>query len=342
MLNTISIWTRPISGGHLVARKLFDIHIRDFEGEDFDQIYEDMVYCLHRYGLSFDDYCVFQLHRKSESQREEYVSDKLRYYYCDLLNEPEIEGLMTDKYRCYQAYKQFYKRDIVAIKSPDDKATFLEFIKRHPNFMYKPLGDHSGHGISIINSESMDINSWFDEMIANSPGIAEELLIQGEEMNRMNSSALNTCRIMTFTIGDEVKIIAAVLRMGVGEAITDNAGQGGIYASIDPRTGIIQSDARNYANNHYLQHPTTGTTIPGFHLPKWEDALDLIKLMATHRKGTTLIGWDIAYTDKGWVMVEANDNGAWQIVQSNLDNGKKKELYALMDRYFSHIEKNRS
>ncbi len=75
-------------------------------------------------------------------------------------------------------------------------------------------------------------------------------------------------------------------------------------------------------------------------MPEWDKAVALIKQMATHRKGTTLIAWDIAYTKDGWVMVEGNDNGAWCIMQSNLQKGLKPELYALMDRYFEHKEKN--
>ena len=329
-------------GGYAFARKLFDIHSKDFIGEDFDHIYEDMVYCLHKYGLSFEDYCVFNLHRKSESQRNSYVSDKLRYYYCDILNAPDVEALMTNKYSCYLEYQPFYKRDMVLIERPEDKDKFQNFLKNHPRFIYKPIGDHSGHGIAIIDSSETDMDGWFEKITEEAPGVVEELMIQGEELNRINPTSVNTCRIMTFTIGDEVTLFAGVLRMGVGDSTTDNAGAGGIYASIDTETGIIRSDARNYANDHYLYHPTTGTLIPGFRLPEWNEAVELIKQMARHRKGTTLIAWDIAYTDKGWCMVEANDNGAWQIIQSNLDNGKKRELYKLMDRYFSQTKKTLS
>ena len=31
------------------------------ENDIFDDIYVDMVYCLHRYGLSFQDYCIYNL-----------------------------------------------------------------------------------------------------------------------------------------------------------------------------------------------------------------------------------------------------------------------------------------
>ena len=134
-------------------------------------------------------------------------------------------------------------------------------------------------------------------------------------------------------------IIGATLRMGVGNSIKDNAGLGGIYASVDPSTGVIQSDAKNYMNEHFLFHPTTRCQIIGFRMPEWDKAKALITDMATHRLGTTLISWDIAYSERGWCMVEANDNGDWSIIQSNFQKGRKRELVDLMDRYFNNLKK---
>lgn len=126
--------------------------------------------------------------------------------------------------------------------------------------------------------------------------------------------------------------------MGVGDSITDNAGAGGIFASIDIESGIIKTDAKNYNNYHYLFHPSTGTKIIGFQLPHWDEARELITDMALNQLGTTLISWDIAFSYKGWCMVEANDNGDWSLIQANSEVGRKDELYSLMDRYFNTLQ----
>ena len=303
--------------------------------EDLKAVYDDMVYCLHRYGLSFQDYCIYGLHNKSEYCRKQFVSDKLRYHYCDLLNAPEVYEIMTDKYLCYTVYKPFFKREVVPVLSESDKDNFLRFVKNNHDFIYKPLEDHSGHGVELIHADKINPSEWFDDMIANHRGIVEEVIKQGDPLNKLNSHSVNTCRVETFTIGDEVYIMGATLRMGVGDSIKDNAGSGGIYASVDPETGILQSDAKNYHNQHYLFHPNTKCQILGFKLPDWDEAKALIQAMSTHRDGTTLIAWDIAYSNNGWCMVEANDNGDWGILQSNLQKGKKEALYRLMDKFFN-------
>lgn len=124
-------------------------------------------------------------------------------------------------------------------------------------------------------------------------------------------------------------------RIGVGNSVMDNAGSGGIYASVDFEHGFVQTDAVNYIGEHFNIHPDTGVQIVGYRMPRWDEALALIHEMATTMKGTTLVSWDIAYSTKGWLMVEANDNGDWSIIQSNQLVGKKAELYAYMDKYFS-------
>lgn len=320
--------------GKEVAYQLFKSHKSSFEGTAFDEIYTDMVYCLHRYGLSFQDYCIYNLINKSERCRQNFVADKLRYHYCDILNGKGIQQIMTDKFECYNKYSQFFKRKVIPCIHADGLQDFIEFTNHVSKFIYKPLAEHSGHGISIINSNPTDLKRWFLETAAERPGIVEELIVQGKEMNKMNPGSINSCRIVSFTIADNVTIIGGALRMGVGESVTDNAGSGGIYASIDTEHGVIQSDAKNYLNQHFKYHPTTGTPIIGFKLPEWDKAVELVRQMSTHLDGTTLISWDIAYGKDGWCMVEANDNGDWSIIQSNLEIGRKDELYALMDKYF--------
>lgn len=324
--------------GKSFAHKLINSN-KDFSNDDsIEDIYVDMVYCLHRYGLSFLDYVSYGLKDKSENLRKMFVSDKLRYFYCDILNTSSVKDIMTNKFKCYEKFQTFYKRNVVSLISQNDKDSFLKFVKSHHKGIFKPLTDHSGHGISLINFDEINPNEWFDKTIEMSPGVLEELIIQGNQLNELNPASVNTCRVVTFRINDRVIIFAATLRMGTGNSIMDNAGTGGIYASVDPETGIVQSDAINLDNQHFLIHPLTKHQIIGFKLPKWEEAKELVTSMALHLSGATLISWDIAYSNKGWCMVEANENGAWRIIQSNLKKGKKQELYSLMDNFFMSID----
>ena len=91
------------------------IHCQKEEWKEYSEAYiiRDMIYALHRFGLSFQDYCIYDLINKTNQCRESFVSDKLRYHYSDVLNGQEILPLMTNKYTCYRKYKPFFKRKVI-------------------------------------------------------------------------------------------------------------------------------------------------------------------------------------------------------------------------------------
>lgn len=321
--------------GISMIKDYIEIYKQDFQGYKFAYIVRDMIYSLHRFGFSFQEYCVYGFVNLTSRCRSTFVADKLRYQYCDILNKKEIEHLMTDKYACYNAYKRFYKREIIGCYCMKDKDAFIDFVSRHDRFIFKPLNEHSGHGVKILITSQISPELFFAESVSKGEFVVEELIQQGHELSLIHPNSVNSLRVVTFVINNRVKIIGATLRMGCGNAFADNAGLGGIYASIDSQHGIVQTDAMNYKGEHFNFHPTTGVQINGFKLPKWHEALNLIEEISTEVEGTTLISWDIAYSNKGWVMVEANDNGAWIILQSNKMIGLKSVLYSSMDEYFN-------
>lgn len=305
--------------------------------QDEKRLIRDMIYCLHRFGFKYEEYWVYGLMHRNTACRKTFVSDKLRYHYCDILNSPDILPLTTDKWACYLRFKPFYKREMVLLAGPESRQAFIDFASRNPRFIYKPLTEHSGRGIEMVSARQTDLNAFLDRATADGHrGVVEELIEQGTEAAAMHPGSVNSVRVTTFTIGQEMHIIRALWRIGAGGAFVDNAGAGGMYAGIDARHGFVETDAVTYKGAHYNIHPDTGVQIVGYRLPEWDKALRLLHEMATHVEGATLVSWDIAYSRKGWLMVEANDNGDWTVLQGNKKEGKKAELYALMDQYFKN------
>lgn len=317
--------------GKKMAVQAITGHESGQEIKDINQVVRDMIYCLHRFGFSFQDYCIYDfVHNADITYRTSFVADKLRYHYCDMLNSPEIYRIMTDKYACYQHYSEFYKRTVMGGGSKG----LIEFIKAHDYFIFKPLEDHSGHGVEVYKSSEIDCKTFIEQKLQQGPFVLEELIEQGDETARMHPKSVNTCRVLTFYDGNDVDIVGTTWRVGQGESIKDNAGAGGMYAFINPKTGVVETDAINYKGHHFQKHPDTGIQFEGFQMPAWDEAISTINRMATHIKGSTLIAWDIAYSKQGWVMVEANENGDWSIIQSNKRQGMKNRLFDLMDKYF--------
>jgi glutathione synthase/RimK-type ligase-like ATP-grasp enzyme len=296
----------------------------------------DMIYCLHRYGISFQDYWIYEFPYKSNSAREDFVSDKLRYHYCDILNDDIVLPLTTDKYSCYKRFKQFFKRDVLGIYTNNDFDLFEEFTKKHSSFIFKPLNEHSGKGIELISTKDIDVRLFFENKLSRGSFVVEEVIQQGEEVAKMHSACINSFRVVTFRLpNNDVKIIGVTWRIGSGNSVMDNAGAGGMFAVVNPELGYVETSARRYNTEEYYIHPDSGVIIPGFQLPKWEEAKEMIKNIALSLPEATMISWDLCYSNKGWMMIEANDNGDWSIIQSNKKIGLKPYLYSLMDKHFN-------
>lgn len=323
--------------GKGMAKKVIQSHVCSDDIKDTYAVVLDMLYCLHRFGFSFENYCTYDFaHNKDLEYRSSFVADKLRYHYCDILNSKKIFEIMTDKYACYQHYGKYFKRTMIGCYSEKDRDGFNSFVNHHTSFIYKPIEEHSGHGVEIFNCDKIVPNVFFDNKLANGAFVIEELIEQGEELARMHPNSVNSCRVLTFTLGKKVEIIGTTWRVGAGNAIVDNAGSGGMYASINPKTGIVETDAINFRGLQFEKHPDTGVQFRGFQMPLWNEAILLVKEMASLISGSTLISWDIAYSNKGWVMVEANENGGWNVIQSNKKIGLKQQLFGYMDEFFKN------
>ena len=112
----------------------------------------------------------------------------------------------------------------------------------------------------------------------------------------------------------------------------DNATAGGLAAAIDPETGIVTSEACREDLSRMLFHPDTGVKIIGMQIPQWDDLLKLVDQLAHVVPEQRFVGWDLALTDQGWVMVEGNDNAMVTAIQMC----ERKGLRERFDRAFKH------
>jgi len=87
----------------------------------------------------------------------------------------------------------------------------------------------------------------------------------------------------------------------------------------------LDSDGCDEYLNRYECHPNSGIKYVGFQLPAWDECIALVKEMGALVPRLGYIGWDLAYTDSGWVLVEAN-GGSQFVSQICYDKGCKPEI----------------
>ena len=172
------------------------------------------------------------------------------------------------------------------------------------------------------NIYKLDLNQLFDDPITiteiyskviNSGFLFQEVVRQHSELNRLNSSCLNTIRMDTFIDeSGKASIISGHIRMSINNNHVDNISSGGCFVSIDLQTGKLRkygySPIKNKVPKALTQHPVTKVVFENLIIPFFPEAKELVLKTAVCMPGLRLVGWDVAIAETGPVLIEGNSD----------------------------------
>ncbi len=168
--------------------------------------------------------------------------------------------------------------------------------------------------------EELSIGKWIVQMGMKS----------GKSIARINNSALNTTRIVTILNGDKPEYLTGFQSFATNNEPTDSWSKGSVYVGID----IASNRLKKYAYYHpHLKggalvesHPDSRIVFENYEIPQLQDAVDLC--LKAHRLlyFNFVIGWDVAITENGPVILEANEKPGMNAVQC-LDGGLSERIY---------------
>ena len=277
-------------------------------------IFFDMISCANKYGAEYMDYDLFEMYNVPKNQRDTYLTrgrnnaiDK-KYNNKDYINKVELKDQFNTN------FNKYLKRDWIKVDGTDKKDV-IEFIKKHDVFMAKPIDGSCGKKIEkIIVKDYKNLDELYEYLI-NKNFELEELIIQDESVAKIYPGSINTVRVVSILKDNEPHIICAYFRIGNGENFVDNFNSGGMVAPVDEKTGIVKDKAIDKNKNLYEKHPVTGTKIKGFKFPHWEEAMKMVKEACLIIPEVGYVGWDIGFSNKGPLFVEANDFPGHDIYQ---------------------------
>lgn len=279
-------------------------------------IFCDMVWCGIRYGAGYVDYDVIGFYKLNSKQRKTMLTRGINNKFVKRLNEREYWHLFNNKNEFNEMFIEYLKRDFIYPVNEKKEET-IEWMKKHEVFFAKPNDGQCGKNIEKINVADWneDFEKLYNHLIENKLYLLEEPVIQCEEMNKLNKSSVNTTRMVS-VMNDkgEVTILATFVRIGNGKCV-DNFNSGGMTAKVDVETGIILEEAVNKKGELFENHPLTGTKIKGFQIPYWNEAKEMVKEAAKKSKHVRYVGWDVAMSINGPVLIEGNQFPGHDIYQ---------------------------
>lgn len=310
------------------------------ENKNFLGLVFDTGNCVFRYGFGLTDYLNYKLYNKNSKERKQYVSTKTENKFYETVSPSAYKKRYTIKPDFLADFKDFTKRDFIVPKE-DNYNEFLEFLDKHEVFMSKP---YDGLGGADVKKEySKDIENkeeYFNNAIKNRIFL-EELVKQHPDMNKLCEKSVNTMRIMTFNDHGKSRIIWMGLRVGNGINSIDNFHAKGMAVNIDINTGKLVGNAIDKDLNEYEEHPFTHVKFDGFQIPCFEEAKKMVLEASLRSDKILVVGWDVAISDKGPVIIEGNRRPGFDIVQV-LSGGRMDIINEVLSSVNSEKSKNAS
>ena len=277
------------------------------------QLRKDIKKCYYKYLTTPQEYFLFRFYELDDIERSKFLSDNIKIR-CLLKTTGEeiFANELCDKYNFYKLTANYFKRCVIAIggdRPNGDISSFVNFTKQHSDLFAKPLAASFGAGAHVIKITNHDeAVAEFERLTKCGEWIIEDRIIQSKEMSVWNESSVNTVRLPCFlTSNGSFHALAPVLRVGRKGSVVDNAGGGGIIACIDIKSGVITTNGKDESGLEYIEHPDSCQKFRGWQVPNWRELLALAEeihrnCLSNHR----YIGFDFAFTNKGWVLIEGN------------------------------------
>lgn len=293
---------------------------------DRNVVVSDILFCYFVYGFLPEEYFYYSLEDTDDFYKQSFISDRDRNKIVYSLNDIIDMGIFFDKWKTYDFYKKYYHREAVLIKNQNDKLIFEQFILKYPRFVKKKVNLSRGESVELIDTHNVDLANIFKKICQDAPCILEEVIVQEKPLSKLNESSVNTVRCISFQKEGETLIPFCFLKIGQKGSFVDNGGAGGILVGIDTESGILDTDGIDENCKIYKKHPDSGICFKGYQLPDWKNAKLLVKELMKEMQSMKYIGWDLAYTDKGWVVVEGNSSGQFIGPQLVYQRGIKKDI----------------
>lgn len=193
------------------------------------------------------------------------------------------------------------------------------------NVFIKPLRGINGKGVLSIGKRLLTEGpSWeqlplrqplsLDAIIEHVTQREEEFIIQrrlipGSETAQFAENVLQTLRVMTLWGISGVQLVAAAIKIGSGGSAVDNLLQGkNLIAPVNLDNGKLGAAVEIVEGKplRHSLHPITGVRIEGAHLSNLGEIKELVVRAAECFPWFKSVGWDVALTREGPLILEGN------------------------------------
>lgn len=282
---------------------------------------QDMVRCSMKHGSGHVDYEQFEMYNMTEAQRATYLTRGRNNAIVKQYNDQSYNHILHNKDEFNARFDAYLDRDWALMR---EKEKAIAFLRKHQTFIIKPLDGSCGTGVQKLSTaDYASPEAAYDALWASAGNaLLEEVIAQHPAVAEIYPDSVNTVRAVTLYKDGVARVITTCFRMGQGGNHVDNLNAGGMVVPVDEKTGKVLLRAMDKEKKAYSCHPTTGKPIQGFQFPDWDKAMDMVCRAAMEIPQLGYLGWDVAFSVNGPVLVEGNEypgNGLLQLPEHTPD-----------------------
>ena len=291
-------------------------------------------------GSGYTDYFRGNYINLTRKEKNTFVTAKKFYKILDYLNDSNYTKFLNNKLLFNLKFKDYLKRDYIDLNECSYKE-LEKFILDKKTVFAKQVNGEGGHGIRKIKySDVKDFKALYKELVNNNQALVEEEIKQCKEVNAINPNVVNSFRVVTLYKDGKVYLLGNAFRINQDDSNIIGC-TNDIYFSLN-KEGFIDSNVIDDYGNIYTHHPLTKCDFSKVRIPKVDEAFKMCIDAHNRIKEVRYIGWDIAFSDKGPVMVEGNEYPGYGIIQfyklKNKNTGHLKEISDILGDEMKNIK----
>lgn len=275
-------------------------------GKNPSDVERDIIQAKKYNHISFGEYEWTGFHELSQAQKKTVSTLWTRMEFRRKFTDRRYIGILMNKYIFSKVFSDFYGRK--CIQAIDANVDLLKELAEDTGLIvYKPNCKGQGEGVQVLSvNDAEDIKSSLDYIRHKGNGIIEEYIRQDDVMNQLNPGAVNIVRFYSVSSPLGTYLFAPVLTTARYKNIA-NGCQDALTAMVDIRTGKTLTGAVDQLEiEEYKEHPITGTVFEGIQLNYWDEIIEMMRKAVPLASKISNIGWDIAITENGPIIIEAN------------------------------------
>lgn len=329
-VSRIKTFLRRVASGSIkrFLRNLETVHKES--GRNRIVLFFDMIYCMFVYDVGYLDYLTFGFAYIKKDKRRTFMTMNDNIALTRQLNQREAYPVLEDKLVFHRTFGKLLGRSHADLR--DGFAGFKAFCSGKETIFVKQLSNFGGLGVQKITLEGQDLRKLYDELVEHQMYLAEETIVQHPQMCQLCQRSVNTIRIVTI-LSDKgnANLVYALLRIGSGINDVDNVTSGGMYTLLSPEGRISHPAFCDKTVTYYTVHPVSGQPLIGFQVPYFDEAVDLCRQAALIEPRMRYVGWDVAITPTGPVLVEGNDLPGYDMCQNHRFHDDGRGIKAAFD-----------